>query len=95
MRRAAKIAVSVALMLFVSASAQSSQRREKVDLNSATLDVLKTLPGVSAAYAQRIVDGRPYTSKTQLVSKGIVPEGVYRKFQAQVIAQRQGKGKKK
>ena len=88
--------ILVALMLLVGASAQSSQRQEKVDLNSATVDVLKTLPGVSDAYAQRIVVGRPYSSKTQLVSKGIVPEGVYKKFQAQVVAKRKAaKAKKK
>jgi competence protein ComEA len=86
MKRSAKVALWVGLMLVISASAQSKHRREKVDLNSATVDVLKTLPGVSDVYAQRIVDARPYTSKTQLVSKGIVPEGVYKKFQEQVIA---------
>jgi competence protein ComEA len=59
-----------------------------VDLNSATKAQLIALPGVDEVYAQRIIDGRPYANKTQLLSRGIVPEGTYEKLRESVIARR-------
>ncbi len=59
---------------------------ELLDLNTATEAQLVALPGVGQAYARKIVAGRPYKSKDELVHRKIVPESVYREFSARVVA---------
>jgi competence protein ComEA len=59
-----------------------------LDINTATPDQLKALPGIGDAYTKRIIDGRPYTAKNQLLSRGILPAATYDKIRDQIIASR-------
>jgi DNA uptake protein ComE-like DNA-binding protein len=57
-----------------------------IDINSASADQLKVLPGIGDAYSKKIIDGRPYANKSQLISRKIIPQATYDKIKDQIIA---------
>ncbi|WP_263411576.1 ComEA family DNA-binding protein [Terriglobus tenax] len=61
--------------------------KTKLDLNTATVAELKSL-GLGDNYIKRIIDGRPYTAKNQLVSRGVLPQAAYEPIKERVIAHR-------
>jgi len=71
-----------------------SPKSQLVDINSATKEALDAIfPGGDTS--QKIIDGRPYHSKHDLVTKNIIPQATYDKVKDQIIAHRAGTGTKK
>jgi DNA uptake protein ComE-like DNA-binding protein len=59
-----------------------------LDINTATPQQLNALPGFGPAYTRRVIAGRPYTAKNQLVTRGILPQAAYELISSRIVAHR-------
>ena len=80
------VAQSAAQSAATSAAKQAKSAADLLDINTASVAQLKSLPGIGDTYAQKIVAGRPYTRKDQLVQKNIIPQATYSKIAPLIIA---------
>jgi competence protein ComEA len=70
----------------VKAGAVGSGDTKLVDINSATLTDLRSLPGIGTAYARKIVEGRPYASVDELKARKVLSNGIYDKIRERISA---------
>ena len=62
-----------------------------LDINTATAQQLKSLPGFGDAYVRRVIAGRPYKAKNQLVTRGVLPASAYARVASRIVAHRLAK----
>lgn len=76
-----------------STSASKTSKSAKLDINTASKEELSQLPGIGDALSQKIIDGRPYNAKNDLVRRKIIPQSTYDGIKDQIIAHHAGASK--
>jgi competence protein ComEA len=81
-----RLQAAVLAILLLACGIALPRAEEKLDINRASLAELEQLPGMTPAWAQRIIRFRPYRTKLDLVQEGIIPAKLYSKIRDGIIA---------
>ena len=65
---------------------RAADQADLLDINTATAEQLKTLTGIGEAFAEKIIKGRPYQRKDELVQKKILPRAMYEGIKYKIVA---------
>jgi len=68
------------------AKKDAEKKKGPLDINTASADELQTLPGIGDAHSKKIIEGRPYKRKDELVQRKIIPQATYDKIKSEIIA---------
>jgi competence protein ComEA len=78
---------SIVIPSGVNAAAQKeSAEADLLDINTETAEQLKALHGIGDAYSEKIIKGRPYSRKDELVQKKILPRATYEQIKYKIVA---------
>ena len=67
---------------------QAAEKSDLLDINTATAEQLKALPGIGDVYTEKIIKGRPYQRKDELVQKQILPRATYEQIKYKIVAKK-------
>ena len=86
MHRVRPVGIALAALCLSVSMTVAPAKAQLIDINSATIEELKTLPGIRDAWAEAIAKNRPYKNKSQLLTRKILPFTAYKAIEGKIIA---------